>query len=123
MVGLIFTYSPGLDNTEDIYSKKDHEQPSSQSQLPLHNLLLLWIGPMGDNMSVLTEVWWRQGGDGERGVRTAARLASESRSVWDDSSHRTETQAHTLMTTGEITTHITIFMGFTKQYTSVDDTD
>lgn len=28
-----------------------------------------------------------------------------------------------LMTTGEITAHITMFVGFTKQYTSVDDAD
>lgn len=58
-----------------------------------------------------------------RGVRTAARLASESGSVWDDSSHRTETQTHIFTTTGEITAHITMFMGFTEQYASVDDAD
>lgn len=54
-------------------------------------------------MCALTEVW--RGG--------AARLASESGPGWDDSSHTTQTKTHKLMTTGEITAHITHFMGFT----------
>lgn len=73
-------------------------------------------------MPVLTEVWRRQGVDG-RGARMAARLASESGSVWDDSSGRSQTQRHILMRTGEITARITTSTGFTKQYTSVEDAD
>lgn len=57
------------------------------------------------------------------GSGAAARLASESGPVWDDSSHTTQTNTHILMTTGEITAHITTSVGFTKQYTSVDDAD
>lgn len=59
----------------------------------------------------------------ERGPSPAARLASESGPVWDDSSHTTQTNTHTFMTAGEFTAHTTMFTGFTKQYTSVDNAD
>lgn len=61
-------------------------------------------------------------GWGATGVRTSARLASESAPVWNDSSQQNR-DAHILMTTAEITAHIKMFMGSTKQCTSVDDAD
>lgn len=65
---------PQLDDIKHNHSKNYHN--SSLSLLPLHNLLLGWWGTMCFDGGVVEAGWGE--GEGQRGVRTAARLASES---------------------------------------------
>lgn len=82
--------------------------------LPVYNL---WT----DKHAGVTEVWWRQGGEAEgSGCLAGWPLSQGLSGVTPLSMHR---HRHILMTTGETTSHMMVFMGFTEQYTSVRDAD
>lgn len=113
-------------NTTQSTSAQDYHLCKSCTYVCL--MMSVWL--MGNNMSIWPEVRGLQGGREEWGggvsvrrVRTSAGLPSESGPVWDDSSHRTQTQTHILMTTGVTPARITMSVGFTKQYTPLDDAD